>query len=240
MDVIPAQEFSETSSRFGWKKFLLVFFVIIILLTGIFVVVVPFLAEPTSLPREIFITNITEGQATITWSTEKPTKGAIKIQKDIYKDDGDKNKKSQGFYATHHVTVDALRPATAYKYEVYQGWRKVSEGSFTTATILNSINNPNPVYGKVVDAENRPQVGAIVYLTAKNPNGESALYSTLTNNEGRWQIDLANFRTRDLKAPFGLTAETAQEAVVQTGFRGKFKAATNMDNDQPWPDIIIK
>src|SRR3990167_1726802 len=239
MDILPAQKFPEITSRFSRKKLLLIFFAIIFLVIGIFVIA-PFIAEPTSPPKEIFITNITEGQATITWSTDKPTKGTVKIQKDIYKDDGDKNKKSQGFYATHLVTISALRPAASYNYEIYQGWRKVSEGSFTTAIILNSINNPNPVYGRVIDSSNRPQVGAIVYLTAKNQNGESALYSTLTNNEGRWQIDLANFRTRDLKAPFSLTTETVQEVVVQTGFRGKFKATTSMDNDQPWPDIIIK
>ncbi len=238
MDILPAQEFPEIIGRFSRKKLLLVLFAVIFLLTGIFVVA-PFIAEPTSPLKEIFITNITDGQATITWSTDKPTKGTVKVQNVIYKDDGDKNKKSQGFYATHLVTVGALRPAVSYNYEVYQGWRKVYEGTFTTAIILNSINNPNPVYGKVVDAANRPQVGVIVYLTAINQNEKSALYSTLTNNEGRWQIDLANFRTRDLKAPFSLTAETVQEAVVQTGSRGKFKAATDMDNDQPWPDIIV-
>src|SRR3989344_1631328 len=173
MDILPAQEFPEITSRLSRKKLLLIFFVIIFLVIGIFVVA-PFIAEPTSPPKEIFITNITEGQATITWSTDKPTKGTVKVQNVIYKDDGDKNKKSQGFYATHLVTIGALRPATVYNFEIYQGWRKVYEGTFATAIVLNSVNNPNPVYGRVLDTLNRPQVGVIVYLTGKNENEKSA------------------------------------------------------------------
>lgn len=205
------------------------------------------LIEPFSPPQNIIFSNITDHQATISWTTAKATKGAILVSKNgkfpilplfttVYKDDGEKNLNRMRFYTTHKVTMDNLNPKTNYKFRIYQGWKKVYEGSFNTGPTLQSISTPNPVYGKIVGADKKtPVVGALVYLQASS----SAVLSTLTNTQGGWSVDLGNLRTKDLKMIYPVASGSGEFLVVETG-KGRFKAETLVGQDKPWPDIILK
>src|SRR3989344_8248256 len=83
-----------------------------------------YIFEPSSPPLNIFVTNISDKQATVSWTTLKPTKGAVAIGKGSYKDDGDKTLSRQGFYTTHHITLTNLEPDKTYRYELKQGRHK--------------------------------------------------------------------------------------------------------------------
>ena len=135
----------QNTPRSGSKKPLLIFAGLVLFLIAIFLGL-PLLLEPTSPPKEVFISNVTERQATVSWITAKPTKGAVKINGKTILDDGDKDKNSQGFYATHHVTIPDLSANQNYKFEIYQGWKKVYKGTFVTVGTLETINTPKPIY----------------------------------------------------------------------------------------------
>lgn len=210
------------------------------------------LIEPTSPIQNLFVTNISDQQVSLTWITQKPTKGEVVISEDgkfpllpilgkkTYKDDGEKNLNRTGFYTTHQITINELTPNKTYQYLIYQGWKKVYQGSFKTAPTLSSLSAPNPVYGRVLSSDKKsPAVGAIVYLQAKTGKNSSALLSTLTNIEGRWSVDLGNLRTKDLKLNFKVSSSSAEQVVVESGTKGKFKATTAFGKDKPWPDIIL-
>lgn len=207
------------------------------------------LVEPASLVQNLLVTNVTDHQTTLSWTTQKPTKGLVVVSEDgkfpilpmfaqkTYQDDGEKNSRRQGFYTTHHITVGELQPQKTYQYLIYQGWKKAYRGSFVTGPTLNSISAPNPVYGKVLDSDKKTGVaGAIIYFQAT----ASAMLSTLTNAEGGWSVDLGNLRTQDLEMSYQLSTKSAEMVVVETGVRGKFKATTVFGKDKPWPDIILK
>lgn len=209
------------------------------------------LVEPSSLPQNILISNITDHQATISWTTAKSTRGLIVLSEDgnfpllptfaktLYRDDGEKNLKRERFYLTHHITVGSLVPNKTYKYLIYQGWKKMMQGSFRTGPILVSIATPNPIYGRVLSVDKKPLVGAIVYLQAETDREKSALLSTLTNLEGRWNLDLGNLRTKNLRTAFKIASKSAEIVVVEAGNK-KGKAITTVGKDKPWPDIILK
>lgn len=204
--------------------------------------VLPFLIylfEPSSPPQNIFVSNVSDKQATISWTTNKPTKGAIKIGKMLYKDDGDKNLSRQGFYTTHHITLTDLKPDQNYQYEIKEGRHRAKNGNFRTGQTLSSLQNPNPVYGKAFTKDQKPLVGAIVYFRVKNGQDQSALLSTLTNLEGGWSIDLANLRAGDLSKSFLANNTSIEEVVVEGGSNGKAKATTTIGKDNPWPNILI-
>lgn len=192
--------------------------------------------EPTSIPQNVFISNITEHQATVSYTTKKPTRAGILVSKDgkfpllpifanFVKDDG--------FYTTHHTTIPNLEPQTKYTFRIYQGLRNMYEGELSTATTISSPTSPSPVYGKVFTADKKPLAGAIVYFQVENGSAKSALLSTLTNSEGGWSIELANLRG------FNITAQSKEMIVVEAGALGKGKAFTLPGQDKPWPDIII-
>lgn len=211
------------------------------------------LIEPSSNPQNIMVTNLTEHQATVSWTTAKPTKGLIVISEDgkfpllpnfakkTYKDDGEKNLKRQRFYTTHHITIGDLAPDKTYQYLIYQGWKKKVRGSFTTGPVLTSLAPPSPVYGKVLSADRKtPLIGAIIYFQTDTGKEKSALLSTLSNSEGRWSLDLGNLRSKNLKSSVNLASKSAELVVVEAGSHGKGRAVTLLGKDKPWPDIILK
>lgn len=210
------------------------------------------LVEPSSSPQNIFVTNISDHQATISWTTLKATKGVIVITEDgkfpilpvfarkTYKDDGEKKLARERFYTTHHVTIEGLSPRKTYQYLIYQGWKRMTGGSFATGPVLPSINNPNPVYGKVLTSGKSPLTGAIVYFQVQTGKDKSALLSTLTNSAGRWSLDLGNLRTKDLKRSYKIATKSAEMVMVEAANKGKGRAFTNLGKDKPWPDILIR
>lgn len=208
--------------------------------------------EPSVSVENLIYSNISDRQTTISWTTSKPTKGAILVSengdfpflpffiKDWLRDDSDKNLKKLGYYTTHHVTIGNLRPNTTYKYRIYQGNKKVSAGEFRTSDVLASISMPHPVYGRVLRQDGNPVIGVVVYLQILNPGGNSSTLSTLTNKEGRWSIDLGNLRSGDLLHAFYQFDETMTEKItVQAVNLGKTEAQTEIGRDKPWPDIIL-
>lgn len=233
------------------KKFLIVLLLSVIIPTLVLLII--YLSEPKSKPLHIVHANITSTQATISWSTKIPTKGALIVsQKDSFpiipfasqfliKDDGEKRIKTQKRYATHKVTVTHLKPNTTYYYRVYQGNHGVYTGRFKTAPVLRSTGNPTMVYGQVYAADAKtPVMGVLVYLQMTAKGRRSQVLSAMTNEKGRWSINISDIRTLDLTKRFAVTVTTQENIIVDAGNKGAFRAATTPDNDQPWPNIILK
>lgn len=226
--------------------FLIAFFVLGVVL-GIFLVA--FALEPKSVIKSLVFSNITDHQITISWVTEKETKGVVVVSqgklpvwpifvKNYSKDDGEKSLKKVGRYITHHVTITNLNPDNKYKFKIFQGLKTAFNGEFRTFKTLDSLDGPNPIYGRVLSKDKRPVIGAIIYLQAKTASQSSSLISSQTNLTGRWSLDLANLRTSNLDEGFDLKSNTLEIVIVETG-KGKVKAETKQGQDKPWPDIII-
>lgn len=216
------------------------------------------LIEPSSTPQNVLVSNVTDHQVTISWTTRKATKGTLIIAADgnfpllpsfaqkIYRDDGEKRLNKTNFYTTHYITIDNLSPNQTYQFIIYQGWKKKVQSSFATGSTLPSINTPIPVYGRVLAVDQKPVIGALIYFHATNEASgsaqvtSSALLSALTNNEGRWAIDLANLRTAGLENSYLIGEKTIEEVTVDTGINNPVKAWTSTFSDNPWPDIILK
>lgn len=239
------EEYSFSMGKFSMKKLSICGFIIFL-----FFIFIIELLEPFSYPLNINVSNITNAQASFSWTTEKPTKGEVFVSKNknspllpyfqkMEKDDGEKKLNKSGYYLTHHVTVKNLTSETKYYFAIFQGWRKVYEGEFKTGKILSSLSLPNPVYGKILNAKKKPLVGAIVLLEVETSSVFSSLLSTLTNNDGRWSLDLGNLRTKDLNLNYKIASRATEKIIIETGQK-KFKARTRSGFDKPWPDVILK
>lgn len=217
------------------SKFLMILFILISLIP-----VANFFLEPTSPPQNILISNITEHQATVSWITEKPTKGKILLNKNFWLDDWDKISQNENLYTNHHVTVKNLEADKVYQFKIYQGLRGNVEGKFKTAKSLDVLNHPNSVYGEVILENEKPAVGVIVYLRLVTPTEKSAVLSTLTNKKGRWSLDLANIRSEGKLAPMNIPLKSTEQIIVEGGALGRVKAETEYGKRKIWPTIILK
>lgn len=235
------------------KNFLLkvILAVVGICILGFFILVVLiYLTEPTASAKNIFITNLTDKKATVSWTTEIPTRGTLLISEKnrfspiplfggkLYKDDGEKRTSKVAHYTTHHVTATSLQPGKRYYYRIYQGWKGQTTGEFVTLTPSKSITTPNPIYGRVLTADKKyPVVGALIYYQAQKGASQSAVLSTLTNLDGGWTLDVSSLKTRDYKADFRLTKGITETVIVDTGV-GRVKSVINSGKNRPWVDIL--
>lgn len=229
----------------------LIFILLGLIFLSYFIFLAFYLIEPKSAPQNVFVSNLTDAQATVSYTTKIPIRSYILVSKNgkfpllpIFTkpilDDGEKNLGKNGFYATHHITISNLDPQITYKFRIYQKLKAIYEGEFKTASISESPASPSPVYGKVFTSDKKPIVGAIVYFRAENKSNKSNLLSTLTNVNGGWSIDLANLKTADYTKQFVLTDKTIETIVVEAADNGSGKASTTVGKDKPWPDILLK
>lgn len=226
-----------------FHKKLLIFIPILLILLPLLTILFLYIVEPFSQPERVYITNVSDHQATISWVTNKATKGEVLLSSasTSYKDDGEKKLKTTDFYTTHYVTLPDLEPETKYQFQIYQGMKKAYQGEFVTGPTLSSLSTPDPVYGKVVLANGKvPITGALVYLTVKNKDNLAATLSTLTNKAGGWSIDLANLRTINLKNRFPVATNSSELLIVEAPGLTQQKLTSKPSQDKPWPDIVLR
>lgn len=241
-DLLLKRKFKLKSILFGFVTLLAVSLFLFYLLK---------LVEPSITPLNVIVSNVSDHQVAISWVTTKPTKGEIVVSSDgkfpllpvfasqVYRDDGEKSLKTTGLYLTHHITVGKLKPNKVYYFRIYQGLKRKYEGRFRTGSALTKLNPPNPVYGKIVKKDKKtPVVGALVYLWVSTEASNSAFLSTLTNNEGRWSMDLSNIRTTDFKSSFKLQRNSEEGMIIDSG-AVRVKAQTVLGKDKPWPNLGI-
>ncbi len=108
-----------------------------------------YITEPYSPPKNVLISNITDHQATVSWTTDKATRGEVVVVVE-------KDKRGKSYLHTFHlVTIGNIEPKKEYQFKIYQGMRKVYEGRLQTGSQLASISMPNPIYGRVVEEDKK-------------------------------------------------------------------------------------
>ena len=203
-----------------------------------------------SKPIGLTVSNISDSHASISFLTDDKVSAAIVLSKDKnfkglplsgrIKDIGDAKRIIENHYKSHYFSLDSLQPNTTYYFRVYEGFRNAYEGEFKTGAVTENLNRPNIVYGTVFNKDGIPTPGVLIYLRTNNKSKYSSILSTITNSQGKWSIDLGNLRTENLKSIEIVDKDTIEEMIIDASDYGRFKASTNVEKDQPWPDIILK
>jgi len=203
-------------------------------------------ANPQITPRQVKITNITDQSFTVSWITDEKTIGIIKYGPDqslsfTVGDDRDQATETDQARITHHATINSLEPTTNYFFEISSDnkYFKNNDHSYQVTTAQTSQAQPPPsdiVYGSVLDINNKPAPGAIVYLTLANTISQSAL----SKESGNWTISLNLARAADLTNYANYHPDSAiEEIFVQAGEKGTATAITTTQNDNPVPAINL-
>lgn len=162
--------------------------------------------EPTSPPKDVKITNLTDSGVSISWTTEKQTRGIVYFAERegrlwsnplapylgarLAFDD-------HGVYSRlHHVTLQNLDPEKDYKFFISTGLHVYTRSlpDFKTLASEESPRVPFPAYGQVSARDGfNPAFPVIIYLSHE----DMLPASTVTNREGGWSFDLASLRSTD-------------------------------------------
>lgn len=169
-----------------------------------------FICPSQASQKKPLLTNVRNGQFTVTWKTDNSCKGKVRLYKhsrflgDFYDDRG-KDFNS----TTHHVTVSKLKEDTAYAFAIESdGIVNDNEGLFyqlITGPPLIPMGSVQPA-GRVLRAdEHTPVVGSIVFITISCFDKNSATLSTLVDENGYWYIELVNAREDDYQKLYNIS-----------------------------------
>lgn len=203
-------------------------------------------ASPTLIPNQIKITNINDTSLTVSWITDEKTSGFIKYGTEINSltftttDDRDQISGKTGNFNTHHVTLKNLKPATSYYFKIGSGGKLFDSNTqpyqVTTAKAASNPPANDVAYGTVIDQNNNPIEGVIVYLSLAN----ATPVSTLTKASGSWVIPLNLVRSADLIGWAVYDKEASiEEIFVQAGVLGTATVVATTKNDSPMPKITL-
>jgi len=246
-------------------------------------------------PQNVVVTNITDGSATVTWTTTSPMKGIVYVKKDkallpgplgiigsgIAYDDRDVsdaqkacvdafNKKASetkdstfsvsgsnfdcenvkvakaGSYYTHSVTMTNLDEKSTYNFVVGDGIWSFEENVSTVKTfsVLESITEPKPIFGKVVGEDDSVSKDGLVYITFNDgsESKDSIVYSSTTNDDGGWYVDASS--VRDVNGNI-LPLELSNDSFKAKGVYKNYGSSEEemwvwgYFNDA-YPDIVVK
>jgi hypothetical protein len=203
-------------------------------------------AAPELTPSQIKITNINDTSFTISWITDEETTGFIKYGLDknpnfTANDDRDQLSGETESFLTHHATAKNLKPNTTYYFKIGSGGKIFDNNGqvyqIKTAPIISSSPPANDVaYGTIVDQNNNPVEGAIVYLSLANANPAS----TLSKSSGSWVIPLNLIRSADLSSYANYDKDASiEEIFIQASTLGTATVVATTKNDSPMPKITL-
>jgi len=201
-------------------------------------------AQPSVVPQEVKITNLSSNGFTISWITEEKTQGFLIFdeEKSLGKtafDERDEEKKL-GKYFTHYISVKNLVPNSSYYFKIISQSKTFDQNGspyqVKTAPSFPSFSSPvEPAYGIVLNKDNTPAQGAIVYLTFKG----ALPLSALTKASGNFLIPLNLIISSDFKGGFIPEEKQEEKIVVRTTADEITTAVTDIKNDSPVPTIIL-
>lgn len=168
-------------------------------------------AKPTETPTQVFVTNLSNSSATITWITkENETEGFVKYgtsaETITSAEFDERDGSTTGIYKTHSVQIAELEPSKEYHYKIVVGDQEYDNAgtpfTFTTLPSPDSApNTPDPVEGSVTPSGEN----VIVYSFASNGTSRSTVVSALTNSSGNFAFDRTSLKNSTSGEQFSLT-----------------------------------
>jgi hypothetical protein len=204
-------------------------------------------ARPEFIPQQVKLTNISDTGFSVSWVTQVPSVGFIKIGESSAKlettitDDRDQLTGNSGEFITHHISVQGLQPSTQYFFKLGSQGKQLydNEGqafSITTAPSLAALNPVDVASGTVLTPAQTPAEGAIVYITLP---GATPL-STLTKQNGNWSVTISNARNRSDNQYISYDLENTNiDILVRNDSSEPTSVSTTTANDQPVSAIIL-
>lgn len=148
-------------------------------------------------PKHVTIGNVTNDSFTVTWITEKPVYGGIKLTKNL---EPITELETTSF---HSVEVKGLYPTNDYTFKIISDGI-VYEKEYTVKTAEISLNNPNRwVFGQVFDTTGiQSQRGGSISLTLDNHGNRSQVLTSTINENGGYKFNVSNVLDSALRTHF--------------------------------------
>jgi len=225
-----------------------------IFLIGVGIIVTTFLvkqggfisinASPTTQPKNVRISNITNESFTVSYETIDSVFGVLSYgsSTELGKsglDDRDQETGNVSAHKLHNITVRNLNPETKYYFSIISGKDTFLNNSSpyevtTGSEISESPSDQEPVSGKILLPDGKIPTESIVYLTTEG----SQVISTLVKSDGTFILPLNSLRNTELNTFSSLSPEQIIKLLaIGNGLSSSVIIALNQV--QPIPTITL-
>ncbi|HOY46803.1 MAG TPA: hypothetical protein PKU95_04190 [Candidatus Dojkabacteria bacterium] len=140
-------------------------------------------------PQNVVISNINGESFKVSWYTEKPTTGMLRLSGSLepYTEPEDTK--------YHELNIVNLDPNSNYEFQLLSNGNLFTQ-TYSTNTYPDTLNQDNHwLIGQVFSMDGyTPQNGGLVYLTLIHNGINSAQTVSIINENGGYKINLANLR----------------------------------------------
>lgn len=139
---------------------------------------------------------------------------------------------------THYFQVDNLKQNTQYNFEIISGGKTYTSSKYSLKTGQSPKSDTptsNLAWGKVYTPDQKPAQNAIIFLNVDH----SQPLSTRVNEQGYWNISLANSFNQTLDDWFVPPANSYEQIIVFYDDGSTTVLNWNTSKNNPVPDIII-
>ncbi len=197
-------------------------------------------ADVSSQPKNIRVGNLSDGSATISWTTDKETSDFLifgTTSGNLSKTENEEGNTQK--YFGHSVTLTGLTSNTNYFYKINSDGTTFDNSGvpwqFTTGIALDAPNTSVLVSGNVISASGLPEKKALVYADIGG-----YLLTTQTSDTGNFVFQIGGARTPDLQNYVKIDLnQTLIQLSVQATPDGIASAQIYPKSANPVPPIII-
>jgi len=165
----------------------------------------------------IHIANVTSSAATFTWSATSQAPGLLHLTDPDGKEILVQPKTLEGGFS--YALVSGLKPGVEYRYSVdglnSQSVAQTMSGTLTTAQMGAGLSLYT-LYGRLTDSQNQPLAGMLVFLklSGTESGGQSETICAVTDNDGKWTLNLANLKESGSGMPYQWAAGDKMDLTV--------------------------
>ncbi|QQG47735.1 MAG: hypothetical protein HY044_01440 [Candidatus Woesebacteria bacterium] len=195
-------------------------------------------ANPSTAPRDIKITNVSDSSFNVSWVTDTATSGFVSFGES--KDPGATALPDNASASTvHYVTLQQLKPSTMYYFKINSNSILYDNSGIAwqikTGASINGSTNNYVATGTVTLSNGGPAADTIVYLSGDN----ISILSTKTNLSGKWVLPLSSARVTDLSSFSTVSGTSLLSVFVQGGSKGVSTAQIYANAANPTPTIVL-
>lgn len=197
-------------------------------------------AEQETSPKNVRISNITDNNFTVSWTTNKKTRGFVVWNENNENLDKSALEKNNFPKYNHSVSVESLAPETTYFFKINSNGKQYDNNGLpwqvTTGKKISNTPLSNVISGTVITKSGSPLENAIIYVTVSG----SSLLSTHSDKKGEWTLNLSSARNQTLDRYLEIDNQNSPvEIFVQAAPLGTASAQTYPASAKPTPPIVI-
>lgn len=164
-------------------------------------------------PVHVVISDVTNNTFKVSWITEKPVYGAVKLTNNV-------EPITESTSTSYHtVTIKNLDPASNYQFQMLSNGKAFEKTYSVKSAAISNTNANQWIYGQIFAKDGvSTQRGGTISVTLTTGSNTSQVLSTVINETGGYKINLGSVLNSALSSAFNTKTSTTLTFLIYSEF----------------------